>query len=219
MMPKILRNFRRMLGAAILYFAAVNSGWGLGPVDGEIILSLWNNQFESDVLDGEVDVGSLTASGEIWINDHWGLRAARYQNDLEDTVLSDENRTQFELRRRFLSLSDNNFFALGLGIEDIDLVNGESSKGVRISAEARLGLTPLIYVYGRGALMPDMEDAGSFSNLSGSEVELGVSFTPLPFLSVKVGYLTLDLDYDDLSTGSSGDTRSDGLLIGAGVHW
>ncbi len=211
--------FRSILGSLLLYLYSVTTVSALGPIDGEVILSLWNNQFESDVLNGEVDVGSLTASGEIWIGDNWGIRAARYENDLEESAISDQNRTQLEIRKRFISLSDNNFFALGLGLEDIDLINGESSKGPRVSAEARLGLTPLIYIYGRGALMPEMEDAGNFRNLSGSEVEFGVSFTPLPFVSIKAGFLKLDLEYDNVTTGSGGETRSDGLLIGAGIHW
>lgn len=195
------------------------NAWALGPVDGEIIISLWNNQFESDVLDGEVDAGSLTASGELWIGDNWGLRAARYEADLEETAISNQSRTQFELRRRFFSLSDNNFFAIGVGAESIDLLNGESSDGLRLSAEARLAVTPLTYIYGRGAYLPDMSDAGNFSNLTGSEVEVGVSLTPFPFISIKAGYMRLNLDFDNDETGSASSTESDGFLIGAGIHW
>ena len=198
-------------------WALSGSARALGPVDGEVILSLWNNQFESDLGDGEADLGSLTASGEIWIGDNWGLRIARFESDLEETELNNETRTQLELRRRLLSASDNNFFALGVGAESIDLVNGESSEGLWLSAEARLALTPVTYFYGRGAYLPWMEDAGDFSDITGSELELGVSFTPLPFVSVKLGYLTLDLDYE--SGGSGGSASSDGLLIGAGLHW
>ncbi|MGI9319690.1 MAG: hypothetical protein ACR2QW_20350 [bacterium] len=189
-----------------------------GEFDGELIVSLWNNEFESDVLNEDVDVGSLTISGEIWLGENWGLRAAWYESDLEDTALQNQSRTQLVLRRRFLSLSDNNFFALGVGAEDIELLNGESSTGLRLSAEARLAVTPITYLYGRGAYLPYMDDTEQFVDLTGSEVELGVSFTPLPFLSVKLGYLTLDLDYEDIN-GGGGSTKSDGFLLGAGIHW
>ncbi len=213
-----LRYFRRTLMGLSLMFTLSSTANALGPVDGEVILSLWNNQFESDLGDGEADVGSLTASGEIWIGDNWGLRLARFESDLEETELSNETRTQVELRRRLISASDNNFFALGVGAESIDLVNGESSEGLRLSAEARLALTPITYFYGRGAYLPWMEDAGTFTDITGSELEFGVSFTPFPFVSVKLGYLTLDLDYENAG-GSGGSASSDGILIGAGLHW
>lgn len=197
----------------------VQNAIALGPVDGEIIVSLWNNQFESDLLNGEVDVGSITASGELWIGDNWGLRVARYENDLKETDFENQQHTQFELRRRLLSISDNNFIALGVGVEKIDLLNGESSTGLRVSAETRLALTPVTYFYARGALLPSMGDAGAFSDISGTEIEAGISITPFPFLSLKAGFLVLDLDYENSDTGSGGNTRSDGLLIGAGIHW
>jgi len=193
--------------------------WALGPIDGEITVSLWNNQFESDLVSGDVDAGSLALNGEIWIGDKWGLKAARYESDLEGTAISNQSRTQIELRRRFFSLSDNNFLALGAGIEDIELFNGESSNGLRLSIEGRVAVTPVTYLFARGALLPDMSDAGGFSNLTGSEVELGASFTPFPFISVKVGFLRLNLDFDNADGGAGSSTESDGFLIGAGIHW
>ena len=216
-MMKLLKTLR--LGSALVAACCASHANALGPVDGELIASLWNNQFESDIADGETDFGSLTLSGELWLGDNWGLRAARYESDLEETDLENQTRTQLELRRRFLSFSDNNFFALGVGAEKLDLINGESSNGLRLSAEARVAVTPITYFYGRGAYLTAMEDAGSFEDLSGSELELGVSFTPFPFVSVKLGYLTLDLDYTDASDGAGASTTSDGFLIGAGVHW
>jgi len=212
-----MKNIR--IFVAVILVGLMPRAWALGPVDGEIIVSLWNNQFESDLLSGEVDAGSLAINGEIWLGDKWGLKAARYESDLEETAISNQSRTQIELRRRFFSLSDNNFLALGAGIEDIDLLNGESSNGLRLSLEGRVAVTPVTYLYARGALLPDMSDAGNFSNLTGSEVELGVSFTPFPFISVKVGFLRLNLDFDTADGDASSSTESDGFLIGAGVHW
>lgn len=214
-----MKRLQILLIGAMSQIFVTTSASAVGPVDGEIIVSLWNNQFSSDVLDGEADVGSLAISGELWLGDNWGARLARYDSDLEDTPLDNQSRTQIELRRRLFSASDNNFFALGVGLEDIDLVNGESSSGLRLSAEGRVAVTPIAYLYGRGAYLPDMDDAGNFKNMTGSEFEIGVSFTPLPFVSLKLGYLTLDLDYDNTLTDSSGNTQSDGFLIGAGLHW
>ena len=188
-------------------------------MDGEVILSLWNNQFESDLGNGEIDAGSLVASGEIWFGDYWGLRLARYDSDLEETDLQNETRTQVEVRRRLISASDNNFLAFGVGAESIDLVSGDSSEGLRLSAEARLALTPITYFYGRAAYLPAMSDAGIFSDLKGTELEAGISITPFPFVSIKLGYLALDLDYEIAGSNMGGSTGSDGFLLGAGVHW
>ena len=218
-MVLLFKKWRLVITVLIASLLHVPVASSLGPIDGEIIVSLWNNQFESDLLNGEVDLGSVTASGEIWIGDNWGIRAARYENDLEETPLQNQSRFQLEIRKRILSVSDNNFLALGLGIEQLDLINGESSDGLRLSAEGRLAITPVTYFYGRGALSGLMDDAGGFQDLTSQEIELGVSFTPFPFVSFKVGYLTLDLDYDNASTGASENTRSDGFLIGAGLHW
>jgi len=46
-----------LLIGALLQFFVFTDTWALGPVDGEIIVSLWNNRFSTDVLDGEVDAG------------------------------------------------------------------------------------------------------------------------------------------------------------------
>lgn len=205
--------------AAALMLTGTSAVRALGPVDGEIIVSLWNNQFSSDVLDGEIDVGSVTLSGEVWLGDSWGLRAARYESDLEETAFSNQSRTQIELRRRLLSVGDNSFLAFGAGGEKIELLNGESSSGLRLSAEGRIAVTPLAYIYGRGGYLPDMGDAGGLTNISGSEVEVGFSITPAPFISLKAGYLTLDLDYDNQASAASGSTQSDGVLLGVGIHW
>jgi hypothetical protein len=188
-------------------------------VDGEVILSLWNNQFESDLGDGELDAGSLLLNGEIWFGDHWGVRLARYDSDLEESDLRNETRTQAEIRRRLFSASDNNFLAFGIGAESIELVNGESTEGLRLSAEARLALTPITYFYGRAAYLPYMSDAGDIRDVEGSELEVGVSITPFPFVSFKLGYLALDLDYQISGARSGGSIESDGFLVGAGLHW
>lgn len=215
------QSFMKLNTVAIALFvaSAVTPVHALGPVDGELIAALWNNDFESDIANGEADFGSLALSGELWLGDNWGIRAARYESDLEGSEFDNQKRTQVELRRRLVSFSDNNFFALGVGAEKIDLVNGESTSGLRLSAEARLAVTPITYFYGRGAYLPAMDDAGNFKDITGSEIEVGLSFTPLPFVSLKLGYLTLDLDYTDASSGAGSGTKSDGFLIGAGIHW
>ena len=64
-----------------------------------------------------------------------------------------------------------------------------------------------------------MGDAGNLSDINGKELELGVNFTPLPFVSLRLGYLDFELDFDNDVTGRGGSTESSGLVFGVGLHW
>ena len=52
----------------ILLFVLTNSfttaAFALGPVDGEIGVALWNNDFDADLSEGDIDAGSLMIHGE-----------------------------------------------------------------------------------------------------------------------------------------------------------
>ncbi|MEM7193563.1 MAG: hypothetical protein AAF402_01345 [Pseudomonadota bacterium] len=203
---------------ASLLFAA-GPVYALGPLDGELNLNLWNNDFDADFSEADIDAGSLTIDGDIWLADSWGLRGAYYQSDLEGTDLDNRNRVQLEIRRRFLSVSDNNFLAIGAGIEDISLENRESAQGLRLSLEGRIGLVGAVYIYGRAGLIPSLGDAGNFDDISAREFEAGVRFTPFPFVHFRLAYLSYSLDYEDTLQDRSVDTTSDGFLFGVGIHW
>jgi len=192
--------------------------YGLGPVDGEIGVALWNNDFDADISEGKIDAGSLILHGQAWFGDKWGMKAAWFDSDLESQEFADQSRLQIEARRRFLSVSDNSYLALGGGIERIDLVNGGDSSGFRVSAEGRLGVGPA-FVYGLAGWVPQLEDAGNFEDISASEVEAGVHFTLFPFVSLRLGYLEYDLDYDDTALRRSSGSKTSGFYLGAGFHW
>jgi hypothetical protein len=153
------------------------NSFGLGPVDGEIGFALWNNDFDSDLSGGDVDAGSLMLHGEVLLGDHWGLKGVWFDSDLEGTEFSNQNRLSIELRRRLLKVSDNNFIALGAGVEKIDLENGSDSNGFRVSAEGRLGLPGTVFFYGKYSWIPVLEDAGNFSDISATELDAGIHIT------------------------------------------
>lgn len=215
----MITNKKTLASAAFILLVSTSPAYALGGVDGEVIASWWGNSFDGDIFENDEDSGAIALTGEIWLGDSWGLRGARYESDIDDPLLENEDRTQIEIRRRIVSLSDNNFFAFGLGAENIELVNGESSTGVRVSAEARLAVTPISYLYGSAAYLPAMGDAGNFEDLTGTEFEVGISLTPFPFVSLKAGYLIMDLDYTNGITGLDRGLTTEGFLIGAGIHW
>lgn len=206
-----------IFSVAILSMIPVSSH-GLGPVDGEIGISFWNNEFDADFSEGKIDAGSLMLHGEVWLGDKWGIKGAWFDSDLESQEFSDQSRLQIEARRRVLSVADNSFIALGGGIERIDLVNGSNSSGLRISAEGRMGVGPAFF-YGSAAWVPQLQDAGNFRDISASEVDAGIHLTLIPFVSLRLGYLVYDLDYDDTASGRSSGSRTSGFYLGAGLHW
>ena len=58
--------------------------------------------------------------------------------------------------------------------------------------------------------------------MDGFEYELGVSWKPAPFVSVRGGYRENQLDYDRvdvLDISNSESSESSGCLLGVGVHF
>ena len=206
-----------VLNAAILLMVSTSS-YGLGPVDGEIGIALWNNDFDADISAGKIDAGSLILHGQAWLGNKWGIKGAWFDSDLESQEFSDQSRLQVEARRRFFSVSDNSYFALGGGVERIDLVNGSDTSGFRVSAEGRLGVGPA-FVYGLAAWVPQLQDAANFEDVSASEVEAGIHFTLIPLVSLRLGYLEYNLDYDDTTLDRSSGSKTSGFYLGVGLHW
>jgi hypothetical protein len=170
------KNRSLVVWVGFLALFSFNS-YGLGPVDGGIGVSWWGTDFEADFSDAEIDAGSKFVYGEGWLGDKWGIRGAWYDSDLEGELLSNQTRINLELRRKLFSASDNNFLALGAGLESLDLSNGSGAEGLRLSAEGRFGVPGPFLFYGRYALAPDMGDAGSFGDISSSELDLGIHIT------------------------------------------
>jgi hypothetical protein len=197
-------------------FVSVNAH-GLGPLDGELGLSWWGNQFEEDVDEGTLDAGSLNGFAEIWWDQKWGIRGARHESALEDVGIDSSDHFSIDLKRRFFSLTDNSFLALGAGWESIDLDDGGNSSGPRLTAEGRIGLGGVVYLYGQTSWLPELDDVGARSNLEGQEFEAGLTFDPAPFVSVRFGFRRFKLDFDQ--GGSSNSSESDGFILGAGFHW
>ena len=188
-------------------------------MDGEIGIGWWANDFDADLSEGDIDAGSLFLHGETWLGDKWGIRGAWYDSDFEGERFSDQTRYNLELRRRLFKFTDNNFVALGAGFERIDLENGETSNGLRVSAEGRFGVPGPVFFFGKVAWIPVMQDAGEFEDISATEIDAGVHFTPIPFMSLRFGYLQYELDFDDLARGKGGGSNTSGFYLGAGLHW
>ena len=212
----LIRTLKLAILLPICFF--FTNAQALGPIDGEVGLYWWQNDFDADISEGEIDAGALGGRGELWFDQKWGVSAQLYRSDLEEDNLDDAEYLNIDFKRRIFSLTDNSFLALGLGYQDVNIDN-DSSNGARILVEGRVGLGGVVYLYGQTAWFPELEDFSNRSNVDGTEFEAGLSFDPLPFLSVRAGYRKFKIDYTNELNNDDESAKSTGFVIGAGLHW
>ena len=129
------------------------------------------------------------------------------------------NQISVDIKRQFFSRAANTYLAMGLGWDDIGLSNDDSTHGMRLVAEGRVGVYGPAYIFGQAALAPWMSDTASFIDPFGKEIELGVGFQPLPTMSFKAGYRSYWLDLMNLENDALQRNQSDGFYIGGGLNW
>lgn len=209
----------RIACATLALMASAGGGvvHAAGPLDGSVGLGWWANGFDANLGSGDVDAGTLSGFAEVWWDQKWGIRGSRYESALEDAGIDTTDHLSIDFKRRFFSLTDNSFVALGAGWESIDLDAGGTSSGLRLTAEGRVGLGGVVSLYGHTSWLPELDDIGARSNLEGREYEAGVSYDPAPFMSLRLGFRRFRLDYDE--GGSPASAESDGFILGAGFHW
>ena len=206
----------------------------LGPMDGEVGALWWANEYETEGVSADAGVPGMNA--ELW----WKSVGVRAQvlGDV-DEVSSSSDYTALDVMWKAFSPTENNFFAVGLGWQDMGFTAVNSSvanpffsgdtAGVRVALEGRVGIVGMVYAYGQAAYLPAMDDAASdsltpdeYNDMDGLEYEVGVSWKPAPFVSVRGGYRENQLDYTrrDLG-GAESDESSDssGFLLGVGFHF
>jgi len=212
----------------------------LGPVDGEVGAVWWANEY-----DVSGDGGSITSDAdapgfraELWFLQRYGVRAERYASEPDLALLdgADTSYTSLDFRWRALSLTENNYLALGVGWQQMSLdtigLDGDTS-GVRLGVDGRVALPGLFYVYGQGAYLPSLDDApaidpamGRFEDLDGWEYEAGVAWNMAPFVSLRAGYRAQQLNFSQTGieglapdTVYGGEANSEGFLLGLGIRF
>ena len=73
--------------------------------------------------------------------------------------------------------------------------------------------------YDKSLWIPWMDDAGSFEDITGTELDVGMHITPLPFVSIRLGYLGFELDFDRSGGLPGGGSSTSGYYIAGGFHW
>lgn len=212
---------RFLASLTVLWVAGVTS-WVHAEepiVDGNANLAWWSNNVSASVLDPAFDIGTVGGDAELWWRQRWGLGGSLFRSDVvEANSAAGQDFTSIDFKRRVLSATRNNFLALGLGYESIGLGVDGSTRGPRLLIEGRLGVTPIVFVYGQTAWLPALEDTGRIADPDGFELEAGIAIKPLPHLSFRAGYREFRLDFKSLE-GANESTRSKGVVFGAGIHF
>lgn len=182
------------------------------PLGGRLGVGWW-----ADPVIDNGDNGATNGFTEIWVNDDWGVRSARYESSLDEFGVDNSSHASIDLKRRFFSLSEDHFVSLGAGWESIGLSGGESSSGLRLSAGGQFNVGGTVSLYGHTSWLPELDDVSGRSNLEAQEFEAGLAFDPDPSMSVRLGFRRFRLDFDE--GGSSATSESDGFILGADFHW
>jgi hypothetical protein len=202
-----------------------------GPIDGEVGAVYWSNEFNVNGAVADSTAPGLRA--ELWFVERYGLRAAAYRSEIDGIDIETNDSTNLDFIWRVVSVSRNNYFALGAGWQQMDnaALGMENTNGARLNVDARIAVTPWFYFYGQGAYLPAIEDTaavdprlGRFEDMEAFEFEVGFAFEPAPFLSVRGGYRDCSLDYtrlafDTQGTQLPGSVQSSGFLLGLGIYF
>ncbi|MFC1681754.1 hypothetical protein ACFL1S_08265 [Pseudomonadota bacterium] len=186
-------------------------------VDGSAYLSWWSNNFSANAVDASFDAGTVGADAELWWRQRWGIKGSYYKSDVVESNSGDgPDFFSIDVKRRLISLTENNFLALGLGWQTVDLAKDGDTQGYRFLLQGGLGLTPVLSVYGHAAWLPGMVESDEIGDPKGLEFEAGIAVKPFPFVSFRAGYRTFTLDYVSLD-GANETSKSKGIIVGAGV--
>jgi hypothetical protein len=67
---------------------------------------------------------------------------------------------------------------------------------------------------GIGSLYADFDP----ENTAG-EIDAGIHITPFPLISIRLGYLEYELDYDNALVPENSGSNTSGYYIAGGFHW
>ncbi len=210
---------RSLFITVFLALAAVPA-WALGPVDGEAGLVYWKSTqtLDAEGASTDFDGDAPGAHAEIWLPGRWGFRGAAWRSSVDsDGSTGDLDYINAELSYKILKPTDNTFLAVGLGWQQVEFGDVDSG-GVRASVHGRIGFLGFLYAYGQAGWAPSMSDFDVFRDVSSKDVEVGVSYEPLPFLSLRAGYRIQRLDFS-VAGPDNAQLETKGVFAGAGVHW
>jgi hypothetical protein len=196
-----------------------------GPIDGEVSAVWWANDFDtnSEIASTSEDAGAPGLRAELWMLNRYGLRASQFGSDTDGGDGADY--TSVDVMWRALSPTENNFVAVGVGWQQMDIDGlDEATSGARITVEGRVSLMGMLYAYGHGSYMPSLSDTdaadplqGGFEDLDAHEYELGVAWNAMPFMDVHAGYRVNSMSFTQQTVAPLSGPSAGGILpVGGG---
>lgn len=167
---------------------------------------------------GNEGYDSFVGKSELWTN-NWGVSAKLLQNDNRDVfgLPSDSQYFNLDVKRRVLGSKDKSNLELGLGWQKLDIASQLDASGPKVSLSGRFNVLKSLQLYGSTAYFPELADTIQNSELKAFEFEAGLSYQPLPRLSLKAGYRFFSLDLADPIIEELGS--SSGFLLGTDLNW
>lgn len=166
---------------------------------------------------GDATYESFLGTGEYW-NDNWGVSANLMQN-VDDDVFglpADSEYFNLDVKRRFGSRDKSNV-ELGLGWQELNIESQLQVSGPKVSVSGRFNIFDSVQIYGLTSYFPELDDQLQDNDATAYEVEAGVSYKPLPSLSLTAGYRHFALDLEDPVIEDLGS--SSGFLLGTDLSW
>lgn len=224
-----MNALRRSLVVAALATIATTA-LAAGPVSGEVTALYWASN--STIADAESEHSyDAAARAELWFVKKFGLSASWYRPQPDNGAAVGVESMQYanlDFKWRYLSPTQNNFFALGAGWQQVDVNGGyafagdESTAGPRVVAEGRVCFVKILYGYARGAWLPTLQDwtstaAGDLRDGDGFEAEAGLQIKPAAFIQIFLAYRMSHTSFE----GASGPVTfdHDGPVVGFGFNF
>ena len=160
---------------------------------------------------------SFLGSGEVWSN-NWGVSASLLQNDSDDVfgLPQDSEFLNLDVKRRFGG-EDKSNLQLGFGWSELNIDEQIEASGPSLSLSGRLNIIDNFKVYGATAYFPELDDSLNDNDATAFELEAGLLYQPVPYISVKAGYRVFELDLEDPIIEDLGS--SSGFLLGTDLSW
>jgi hypothetical protein len=190
---------------AVLVVAAVSArpAKAIGPVDVEVGAGYWDA--DTEIVNVSESASAPALFGNVWLKNALGFGVSRYEAVPSGALDgADTDYTSVDAKWRFMNATRNNFVAVGLGAEQVGIVD-DSTVAPRIVVEGRASVK-MVYFFGKGAYLPSLGsmtiEGTQVDGKTGTEFEAGVGVHPIPLLSINLSYKANSMDFDVPGAGS-----------------
>lgn len=192
------------VGACLLAAAALSTrpASALGPVDIELGAMYWDA--DTEIVDVSESASAPALFGNVWLKNALGFGISRYEATPGGSLDgADSDFTSVDAKWRFLNATRNNFVAVGLGAEQLGIVD-DSTIAPRLVVEGRVSVK-MVYFFGKGAYLPSIGEMTiegiPVNGKTGMELEAGVGVHPIPLMSINLSYKSNQIDLEDENLG------------------